>query len=73
MTMEPIALPVREARDPTRVVGVNLVDRQVSDLDDLAAQAGLSRSELLRWIIDLALPTVREAVARKGTLPPISS
>lgn len=64
-----VALPVREQREPTRVAGVNLVDRQWSELDSLAARAGLNRSEVLRWLIDLALPLAREAMDRHTVIP----
>lgn len=56
--------------EPMQQLGVNLTTRQVEELDTLAAKAGLKRSQLLRWVIDLALPTVREAVARRTLIPP---
>lgn len=50
--------------EPLQQLGVSLSKRQVTEIDGLAAQVGphISRSELLRWLVDLALPTAREQI-----------
>lgn len=50
--------------EPLQQLGVSLSKRQVTEIDGLAAQVGphISRSELLRWLIDLALPTARAEI-----------
>jgi hypothetical protein len=50
--------------EPLQQLGVSLTKRQVTDIDGLAAQVGphISRSELLRWLVDLAMPIARAQI-----------
>lgn len=57
--------------EPLQQLGVSLTKRQVTDIDGLAAMMGpsVSRSEMLRWMVDLALPIAREQIEARQYTP----